>query len=55
MTPGRRLRGAPSPISTNLDFAQKHGQRYIHGNSLGWIGLLVYDITTKFKVASQEG
>ena len=41
--------------STNLDFAQKHGQRYIHGNYLGWIGFLVNDITTNFKVTSQEG
>jgi len=41
--------------SANLDYAQKHGQRYIHGNYLGWIGFLVNDITTNFKVTSQEG
>ena len=41
--------------STNLDYAEKRGKRYIHGNYLGWIGFLVNDITTNFKVTAQGG
>ena len=41
--------------SSNLDFKEKRGKRYIHGNYLGWIGYLVNDISTNLLVTSQGG
>ena len=41
--------------SSNLDFKEKRGKRYIHGNYLGWIGFLVNDISTNLLVTSQGG
>ena len=41
--------------SSNLEFKEKRGKRYIHGNYLGWIGFLVNDISTNLLVTSQGG
>ena len=41
--------------SSNLDYKEKRGKRYIHGNYLGWIGFLVNDISTNLLVTSQGG
>ena len=41
--------------STNLDYTDKRGTRYIHPNYLGWIGFLVNDIGTNLKVTAQGG
>jgi hypothetical protein len=41
--------------SSNLDYAEKRGKRYIHGNYLGWLGFLVNDLETNLKVSSQGG
>lgn len=41
--------------SSNLDYMDKRGTRYIHPNYLGWIGFLVNDIGTNLKVTAQGG
>jgi hypothetical protein len=41
--------------SSNLDYTDRRGTRYIHPNYLGWIGFLVNDITTNFTVTAQAG
>jgi hypothetical protein len=41
--------------STNLDYSEKRGKRFIHANYAGWIGFLTNDITTNFKVTAQGG
>jgi hypothetical protein len=38
--------------SENLDFKEKRGKRYIHGNYLGWIQYLVDDITRNLQNAT---
>ena len=40
--------------SSKLDFAEKKGRRYIHGNYLGWIGYLVSDLSTNMELSSEE-
>lgn len=41
--------------SRNLDYREKRGQRLIHSNYLGWIGFLVKDLDTNFKVSAAGG
>ena len=41
--------------SANLDYKEKGGKRYIHSNYLGWIGFLVNDLNTNFKVSQAGG
>lgn len=41
--------------SSNLDYKEKNGRRYIHSNYLGWIGFLVNDLNTNFKVSQAGG
>lgn len=38
--------------SENLDFKEKRGKRFIHGNYLGWIQYLVDDITRNLQNAT---
>lgn len=40
--------------STNLDFKEKRGQRYIHGNYLGWINYLRTDLTTNLQLTQVD-
>ena len=37
--------------STNLDYKEKRGQRYIHGNYLGWIQYLRTDLATNMQLS----
>jgi hypothetical protein len=41
--------------SANLDYVEKKGKRYIHSNYLGWIGFLINDLNTNFKVSQAGG
>lgn len=41
--------------SQNLDYREKKGKRYIHSNYLGWIGYLVQDMNTNFRITSAGG
>ncbi len=40
--------------SANLDYKEKRGKRFIHGNYLGWIGYLVSDLGTNMQVSAAE-
>ena len=40
--------------SSNLDYREKKGRRYIHRNYLGWIGYLVGDLSTNMQVSATE-
>ena len=39
--------------STKLDYVERRGKRYIHGNYLGWMGYLVSDLGTNLKLTSE--
>lgn len=41
--------------SRNLDYKEKGGKRYIHSNYLGWIGYLVQDLNTNFRITAAGG
>lgn len=41
--------------SQNLDYREKKGKRYIHSNYLGWIGFLVQDLNTNFRITAAGG
>lgn len=41
--------------SHNLDYKEKKGKRYIHSNYLGWIGFLVQDLNTNFRITAAGG
>lgn len=38
--------------SSNLDYKEKNGKRYIHRNYLSWIGFLVADLNNNFKLSA---
>lgn len=38
--------------STNLDYKEKNGQRFIHPNYNGWMDYLVGDLSTNMQVSS---
>ncbi|GAB3382301.1 hypothetical protein [Lysobacter fragariae] len=40
--------------SANLDYREKKGVRYIHGNYLGWINYLTTDLATNFTLTAGE-
>lgn len=41
--------------SQNLEYREKKGKRYIHSNYLGWIGYLVQDMNTNFRISNAGG
>ncbi len=41
--------------SEELGYKEKNGKRSIHPNYLGWVGFLVNDINTNFKVSESGG
>ncbi len=41
--------------SRNLDYKEKKGKRYIHSNYMGWIGYLVQDLNTNFRITAAGG
>ena len=41
--------------SRNLDYKEKNGKRYIHSNYLGWVGYLVQDLNTNFRITAAGG
>jgi hypothetical protein len=40
--------------SSNLDYKERSGKRYIHRNYLGWIGYLIGDLSTNMQVSAIE-
>ena len=40
--------------SSNLDFSEKRGRRYIHRNYLGWMTYLTTDLATNMKLTQAE-